>query len=70
MLAFIEREDAWWAVVRVDGDEDPRVFVSDVAGAAASTYSELLEIEVDEDAGTVRWLRGRLRPAHGPRYLA
>ena len=48
VLAFIEREDSWWAVVRVDGDEDPRVFVSDVA---ASTYSELLEIEVDEDAG-------------------
>ena len=51
VLAFIGREDSWWAVVRVDGDEDPRVFVSDVAGAAASTYSELLEIEVDEDAG-------------------
>lgn len=50
VLAFIEREDAWWAVVRVDGDEDPRVFVSDVAGAAASTFSDLLEIEVDEDA--------------------
>jgi putative tRNA adenosine deaminase-associated protein len=49
VLAFIEREDAWWAVVRVDGDEDPRVFVSDVAGAAASTFSELLEVEVDED---------------------
>jgi putative tRNA adenosine deaminase-associated protein len=51
VLAFIEREDAWWAVVRVDGDEDPRVFVSDVAGAAASTFSELLDVEVDEDAG-------------------
>ena len=51
VLAFIEREDSWWAVVRVDGDEDPRVFVSDIAGAAASAYSELLELEVDEDAG-------------------
>jgi putative tRNA adenosine deaminase-associated protein len=51
VLAFIEREDSWWAVVRVDGDDDPRVFVSDVAGAAASTYSELLEIDVDEDDG-------------------
>jgi putative tRNA adenosine deaminase-associated protein len=51
VLAFIEREDSWWAVVRVDGDEDPRVFVSDAAGAAASTYSELLELEVDEDVG-------------------
>jgi putative tRNA adenosine deaminase-associated protein len=53
VLAFIEREDSWWAVVRVDGDEDPRVFVSDVAGAAASAYAELLEIEVDEDAGPI-----------------
>jgi putative tRNA adenosine deaminase-associated protein len=51
VLAFIEREDAWWAVVRVDGDEDPKVFVSDVVGAAASAFSELLEVEVDEDAG-------------------
>jgi putative tRNA adenosine deaminase-associated protein len=52
VLAFIEREDSWWAVVRVDGDEDPRVFVSDVLGAAASSYSELLEIAaVDEEVG-------------------
>lgn len=50
VLAFIEREDSWWAVVRVDGDEDPRVFVSDVAAAALSSYSELLELETDEEA--------------------
>ena len=50
VLAFIEREDSWWAVVRVDGDEDPRVFVSDVVGAAASAFSEVLEVEVDEEA--------------------
>ena len=71
VLAFIEREDAWWAVVRVDGDEDPRVFVSDVAGAAASTYSELLEIEVDEDDGaSAAGCAGRRRPARRPRYVA
>ena len=34
VLLLVEREDAWWAVVRVDGDEDPRVFVSDIAGAS------------------------------------
>jgi putative tRNA adenosine deaminase-associated protein len=49
VLAFIEREDSWWAVVRVDGDDDPRVFVSDVVGAAASAYSELLDVEADDD---------------------
>jgi putative tRNA adenosine deaminase-associated protein len=52
VLAFIEREDAWWAAVRVDGDEDPRVFVSDLAGAAASTYSGLLEVEAHDDGGS------------------
>ena len=49
VLLLVEREDAWWAVVRVDGDDDPRVFVSDGAGAAASSYSELLELDVDAD---------------------
>jgi putative tRNA adenosine deaminase-associated protein len=51
VLLLVEREDAWWAVVRVDGDEDPRVFVSDLAGAVASPYAELLALadEADED---------------------
>ena len=49
VLVLVEREDAWWAVVRVDGDEDPRIFVSDAAGAASSSYSELLEIDSDEE---------------------
>ena len=49
VLLLVEREDAWWAVVRVDGDEDPRIFVSDAAGAASSSYSELLEIETDDE---------------------
>jgi putative tRNA adenosine deaminase-associated protein len=47
VLLLVEREDAWWAVVRIDGDDDPRVFVSDAVGAAASSYSELLELDVD-----------------------
>lgn len=50
VLLLVEREDAWWAVVRVDGDDDPRVFVSDVAGAAASPYAELLDVSGEEDA--------------------
>lgn len=48
VLVLVEREDAWWAVVRVDGDEDPRVFVSDVAGARRSPYATLLEPAGDE----------------------
>ncbi len=55
VLLLVEREDAWWAVVRVDGDEDPRVFVSDVVGAAASPYAELLSVtEEDDDEGDGR----------------
>ena len=49
VLLLVEREDAWWGVVRVDGEEDPRVFVSDVAGASASPYSAVLEVAVDAD---------------------
>jgi putative tRNA adenosine deaminase-associated protein len=49
VLLLVEREDAWWAVVRVDGEEDPRVFVSDVAGTAVSPYAEMLAV-IDEDA--------------------
>ncbi len=49
VLLLVEREDAWWAVVRVDGEEDPRIFVSDVAGVAASRYAEMLDV-AGEDA--------------------
>jgi putative tRNA adenosine deaminase-associated protein len=46
VLVLIEREDAWWSVIRVDGDDDPRVFVSDVAASAASPFAALLEVDV------------------------
>ncbi len=50
VLLLVEREDAWWAVVRIDGDEDPRVFVSDVVGVSASAYAEQLDVgSEDED---------------------
>lgn len=49
VLLVIEREDAWWALVRVDGPEDPRVFVSDLIGMRASAYAELLEVAPDDD---------------------
>lgn len=44
VLLLVEREDAWWGVVRVDGDEDPRVFVSDAAAVAASPYAAILDV--------------------------
>ncbi|GAA2476858.1 hypothetical protein GCM10010406_11340 [Streptomyces thermolineatus] len=42
VLIFIEQEDSWFAVVRVDGEEDPRIYVSDAAAAARSSYGEIL----------------------------
>ncbi|HEX5568409.1 MAG TPA: hypothetical protein VFY14_16050 [Streptomyces sp.] len=42
VLICIEQEGAWFGVVRVDGEEDPRVFVSDAAAAARSSYGEIL----------------------------
>ncbi|MFI0964448.1 hypothetical protein ACH4S8_24020 [Streptomyces sp. NPDC021080] len=56
VLVLIEQEDAWFGVVRVDGEEDPRIYVSDAAAAARSSYGEilltdeLLGREPDDDA--------------------
>ncbi|MER5434057.1 hypothetical protein [Streptomyces sp. NPDC002588] len=42
VLVFIEQEDSWFGIVRVDGEDDPRVYVSDAAAASRSSYGELL----------------------------
>ncbi|WP_353943676.1 hypothetical protein ABII15_19875 [Streptomyces sp. HUAS MG91] len=42
VLVFIEQEDVWFGVVRVDGEDDPRIYVSDAAAAARSSYGEIL----------------------------
>jgi putative tRNA adenosine deaminase-associated protein len=63
-LLLLEQEDMWFAVVRVDGDEDPRVFISDCSAIEHSAYAEMLlegvaagdepvaavDAEVEEDA--------------------
>ncbi|MET4922289.1 hypothetical protein P3L51_07980 [Streptomyces sp. PSRA5] len=52
VLVFIEQEDAWFGVLRVEGEEDPRIYVSDAAMAARSSYGEILTDELlggDED---------------------
>ncbi|MCF3100341.1 hypothetical protein IPZ58_01915 [Streptomyces roseoverticillatus] len=48
VLALIEQEDAWFGVVRVDGEDDPRVFVSNAVVAGRSSYGAML---VDELIG-------------------
>ncbi|CAL9491514.1 tRNA adenosine deaminase-associated protein [Streptomyces sp. enrichment culture] len=42
VLVLIEQEDAWFGVVRVDGEDDPRIYVSDASAAARSSYGEIL----------------------------
>jgi putative tRNA adenosine deaminase-associated protein len=57
VLLLVEENDAWFAVVRLDGDEDPRIFVSDAAAAQGSglggllfeLVTEGLETKVDGD---------------------
>jgi putative tRNA adenosine deaminase-associated protein len=49
VLLFLEQEDMWFAVVRVDGEEDPRVFVSDAAAVARSVYGDVLLNRLTED---------------------
>ncbi|MEU5158612.1 hypothetical protein AB0G74_03235 [Streptomyces sp. NPDC020875] len=52
VIVFIEQEGAWFGLLRVEGEEDPRVFVSNAALAARSSYGEILTKEVlggDED---------------------
>lgn len=42
VLVCIEHEGAWFGLVRVDGEDDPRIYVSNAAAAARSAYGELL----------------------------
>ena len=41
-VLFLEQEDVWFAVVRLDVEEDPRLFVSDAAAVSRSAYADLL----------------------------
>jgi len=49
VLAVIEHEDEWFALVRVDGDDEPRLFVSDLAACSVGHYATLLASAADVD---------------------
>ena len=49
VLAVVEHEDEWFALVRVDAEEEPRLFVSDLGAASRSPYGELLAPAADID---------------------
>ena len=46
VLAFIEHEDAWFGIVRVGGEDDPHLYVSDAAAAARTSYGSMLTDEL------------------------
>ncbi|MEW2412192.1 hypothetical protein AB0953_00435 [Streptomyces sp. NPDC046866] len=46
VVALIEQEDAWFGVIRVDGEEDPRYFVSNASAASRSSYGSMLTDEL------------------------
>lgn len=54
-LAVLEREDEWFALVRVDGDDDARVFVSDLPAARQSSFGPVFaDPDLWSDAGSLR----------------
>jgi putative tRNA adenosine deaminase-associated protein len=55
-LLFVEEDDEWFAVLRVDADGEPRVFVSDARVIASSETAALfaeaaVEVSVSDDEG-------------------
>lgn len=42
VVLLLEQEDTWFAVIRVDGEDDPRIYVSDTAAVARSAYGDTL----------------------------
>lgn len=69
-VVLLEREDAWFAVVRLDVDEDPRVFASDLAGVSRSGYADLLTagslVPVGPDGGPLEPLPASVAEAALP----
>jgi putative tRNA adenosine deaminase-associated protein len=54
-LLFVEQDDEWFAVLRIDADGDPRVFVSDARVVSSSEIAAMLaegalDVSVEEAA--------------------
>ena len=63
VLAVLEREDSWFALLRVDaGTEECRAFVSDLQATERSQFAELLAPVADLDLDEYAELRETVRP--------
>jgi putative tRNA adenosine deaminase-associated protein len=54
-ILFVEEDDEWFAVLRIDADGDPRVFISDVRVVASSELAALfgeaaIEVSVEDES--------------------
>ena len=49
VLLFVEQDDEWFAIVRVDGVGEPRTFISDARVVPGSPLAALVFEEVPED---------------------
>lgn len=56
VLCIIEREDGWFGLVRVDGDEPANLFVSDLNAVLEGHYADLLGSAADVDAAPLALL--------------
>ena len=50
VVMFVEEDDEWFAIVRVDGNDEPRIFISDARVVAASDLAMTLfgDLAADE----------------------
>jgi putative tRNA adenosine deaminase-associated protein len=63
VLAVLEREDSWFALLRVDAeDDDCRAFVSDLGAIERSQFADLLAPVADVDLDQYAELRESVRP--------
>ncbi len=72
-LLFVEQDDEWFGIVRVDGDADPRVFLSDGRAVeqseiAAMLYEEAADdvLDADEEEDAAEEEEEGIRPAGEP----
>jgi len=65
VLAVLEREDSWFALLRVDSgsDDDCRAFVSDLGATERSQFADLLAPVGDVDLDQYAELRESVRPS-------
>ncbi|MFB9776913.1 tRNA adenosine deaminase-associated protein [Brevibacterium otitidis] len=53
VIAVVEHEDEWFALIRLSADDEVRVFISDLAAAADSPYADIFADYLDSGPSTL-----------------